>query len=415
QPTMEEMLREMVQATRALQEANRAQWEAALVQQESNRLQERTNQILEAQQETNQILLNQTTQSQAEIQELRLKLSQMGKEDDSARPIRASLVLQKMTPEDDVEAYLLAFERCAEREGWRKEQRADIVAPFFMGDAQKAYFDLEPEAAADYFLLKAEILARVGVTPTVRAQRFHTWSYQAGKAPKPQMFDLIHLARWWLQPDINSPARIVELVVMDRYLRALPLEIQKWVGQGNPANAQELIALVERQVAAEELVKTTTTTTVTQRSPGHPLGLKAVSGCEGTAGHGWGRSSGSKDNVNVKRFGRLLRCHRAIQCPLNDEPTHCDLGEYTRYQSIKISGKEIDALIDSGSVVTLVSATLIKPSQLNHMQKRGITCVHGDINYYPTTLVKVEVQGNTYEVKVGIVPKLPHLDIIGRD
>nr|XP_006012602.1 PREDICTED: uncharacterized protein LOC102366250 [Latimeria chalumnae] len=178
-----------------------------------------------------------------------------------------------MTPEDDVEAYLLAFERYAEQENWPREQWAGIVAPFLMGESQKTYFDLEPEAAADYFLLKVEILARAGVTPTVRAQRFHTWAYQADKAPRSQMFDLIHLTQRWLQPDRNSPAKIAELVVMDCYLRALPLELRKWVGQGNPTDAQELIALVERQVAAEELVKTTTTTKI-QRTPGHPLGPK---------------------------------------------------------------------------------------------------------------------------------------------
>uniref|UniRef100_H3AB82 CCHC-type domain-containing protein n=1 Tax=Latimeria chalumnae TaxID=7897 RepID=H3AB82_LATCH len=300
----------------------------------------------------------------------------------------ASLVLQKMTPEDDVEAYLLAFERCVEQESWPREQWAGIVAPFLLGEAQRAYFDLEPEAAADYFLLKVEILARAGVTPMVWAQRFHTRAYQADKVPRSQMFDLIHLTRRWLQPDINSPARIVELVVMDRYL----------VGQGNPANAQELIALVERQVTAEELVKTTTTA-VTQQNPGPEEGPKL-----------W--------------FGKLLRCYRcnepghiAIQCPLNDEPMQCDLGDYTSYQRNVESThpflKHIDALIDSGSAMTLVSATLIKPSQLNHAQKRGIACVPGDISYYPTTLVKMEVQGNTNEVKVGVVPKLPYLAIIG--
>uniref|UniRef100_H3A625 CCHC-type domain-containing protein n=1 Tax=Latimeria chalumnae TaxID=7897 RepID=H3A625_LATCH len=314
---------------------------------------------------------------------------------------------------DDIKAYLLAFERCAKQEDWPREQWAGIVAPFLMGDAQKAYFDLEPEAAADYSTLKAEILARAGVTPTVWAQRFHMWSYQEGKAPRSQMFDLIHLARRWLQPKSSSAARIMELVIMDRYLCALPLEVQKWAGQRDPSNAQELIALVERQILAEELVKTTTSTA--QRSPGHPpspkQGLKAR-----TVGHELGgKQKGSKNTVNEKGVGKMICCYRcnepghiAIQCPMNEEPMQCDLGELIINQS------DVFGLTDSGSAVTLISTSLIKPSLVNQAQKRSITCVHRDVNYYPTSMVKFKTQGGNL-LEVGVISKLPHATIIGQD
>uniref|UniRef100_A0A8C5WKP4 SCAN box domain-containing protein n=1 Tax=Leptobrachium leishanense TaxID=445787 RepID=A0A8C5WKP4_9ANUR len=123
---------------------------------------------------------------------------------------------------NDVESYLLAFERTATREAWPPEQWAGIIAPFLLGEAQKAYFDLEEEAAADYPQLKAEIMARMGVTTTVRAQRFYKWRFNERQAPRSQMIDLIHLARKWLRPESQSPAQMVESLVLDRYLRELP-------------------------------------------------------------------------------------------------------------------------------------------------------------------------------------------------
>ena len=110
---MEEVIKALAQATvtqqQALAEANRRHEEAMAQQQENTRL--LVTQFT-AQQESSQA---QVAALQEAVQELVQGREQAVVAASNPVSVRASHFLQKLTPSDDVEAFLTTFERIAER------------------------------------------------------------------------------------------------------------------------------------------------------------------------------------------------------------------------------------------------------------------------------------------------------------
>jgi len=131
----------------------------------------------------------------------------------------------KQTAEDDVEAFLHAFETTATREQWPESQWADLIAPFLTGIAQTTYQNLTVNQVVPFDQLKEEILRRYGHTLITRAQRFHDWALTL-ISPRAQMYSLTRIANTWLlsEPHNLSP---IDRIIMDKFLRTLPFEAKK--------------------------------------------------------------------------------------------------------------------------------------------------------------------------------------------
>ena len=160
-------------------------------------------------------LIRSQTELQNAVREVIRRLDRNGEV-----PRTPSAVLSKQTPEDDVEAFLELFERTATREQWPAADWGGILAPYLIGEAQRACRDLPARDARDYNQLKAAILSTIGYSLPARAQRFHAWSYQATNPPRAQIAELSRLTQNWLATGEETPW--IERIIIDRCIRSLP-------------------------------------------------------------------------------------------------------------------------------------------------------------------------------------------------
>ncbi|XP_063080013.1 uncharacterized protein LOC134469917 [Engraulis encrasicolus] len=348
---------------------------------------------------------------------------------------------------DDVEAYLYAFEATATREGWPKAQWVGLLAPFLTGEALNSVRDLPPDKITDYDALKLEIFSRHGLTKFGMAQRFHGWTFQVDQAPRAQMHELSRIARKWLEPEKNTAAAVVETIVVDHFLRALPYEAKRFISQQALTTAAVTIEAVEKYQATTEMLratkrdprtttpqptvgvrpKTTKGTSPSAAAPSYaPLGARRQSGLVRMS-----RDSETRECYRCGEIGHMsCQCQKILDEPMPtagsssspstqlfaslvgvadgppDRPPTCP---------VTVNCHDVEALLDSGSRVTLVHKDLVDPSCLSTDKVLPISCVHGDTKDYPTTELKVTTTRGIIHTRAGVVESLPVPVLIGRD
>lgn len=82
---------------------------------------------------------------------------------------------------------------------------------------------------------------------------------------------------------------------------------------------------------------------------------------------------------------------------------------------VVLNGQKVRALVDTGSMQSLVRSDLVPVDLWSHTSIAQICCVHGEERQYPTAGVQVNVRGQAYILEVGVVDGLPYPMILGRD
>ncbi|XP_037356173.1 LOW QUALITY PROTEIN: zinc finger protein 496 [Talpa occidentalis] len=86
-----------------------------------------------------------------------------------------------------------------------------------------------------------------GELPSPESSRrlFRRFRYQEAAGPREALHRLWALCRGWLRPERHTKEQILELLVLERFLGALPHEVQGWVRAQEPESGDQAVAAVE--------------------------------------------------------------------------------------------------------------------------------------------------------------------------
>ncbi|XP_031668019.1 uncharacterized protein LOC116359314 [Oncorhynchus kisutch] len=334
---------------------------------------------------------------------------------------------------EDIENYLLRFERMAKTWQWPEVEWACRLVPLLTGKALEAYTAMDEGLANVYKGLKEALLVKFDISPETYRQRFRAASTPSGESPTETYHRLKGLYRRWVRPGEKTQDEIGEVIILEQLLQVLPHDIRTWVREHEPKDG-----LMAAKLALQYL-------NARKGGPPQPAApaprslrdTRDIRNARDGGGNSGGYVSGRevRDHA-VRSDGRGLTCfycrqqgHKASMCPLRKSKLsgYCYVpregdgvqNRQTREGSclvpVKVNGKSLTAMIDTGSSLSLIRKGNVPVNDIDYGHQTLIQCVHGDQSQQPTAELTVEIQGQKYLLKVGVMEKLPFEMILGRD
>ena len=336
---------------------------------------------------------------------------------------------------DDIEQYLTTFERLATAYQWPETDWAVRIIPYLTGKARAAYVAMAFEDSCNYKSVKEAILTEYEINEDVYRQRFRDPDFQPGETPREFYNRLKDLYQKWMQPEKKTKEQVGEVLILEQFYRSLSPELRVWVKERNPASGREAAEFVENFLSARRGPKTFRFDPFSKASASR--GKSVGSGMGGGPVQAGGAIGQREEKANMSRVlpsVKGLVCffcgqegHKKPDCPAQKAKSayvctvprpgweKVRLDGKQQITEVKVNGVPALALLDTGSVQTLVNPSILK----GHCQFVGpgldISCVHGDHRTYPTAIVYVEVGDQTYLLTVGVVENLAHQVILGQD
>ena len=168
---------------------------------------------------------------------------------------RPMLKLTRLGEGDDIEAFLVTFERTMKAYEIDTARWSFMLAPQLTGRAQQAYAAVAADSARVYDNLKATILRRYNINADTYRQRFRAAKLKAGKTPRELAIRLRDLADRWTKASMDA-TDILDISVKEQLINTMTEDVRLWVQKHKPETSEE--AAEDFIQAGQPLTQTTT-------------------------------------------------------------------------------------------------------------------------------------------------------------
>ena len=420
---LEKMMAQLLEDRRRREEeitSERERWEAEIAAERERREEDR-------QQREREVKL-QMDAMQAHMERL-MKVVEDSKTTPAAKSVGelSGAKLVPLSEKDDIEAYLVTFERIMEAHKVEKGRWAHYWAPQLTGRAQLAFAALPTTESGKYESIKAAILQQYDINEEAYRRRFRTAVRAAGETNREYAVKLMDLQKKWLK-EYTTVEGILEAVGLEQFLNSLPMEKRVWVHERKPKTC----------VAAGELLDQYEQ--VRRQDPGVELQQKSAGAF--SSGKGSSAEEESSSGTAERRMQQLRRsAGKGVRCfgcgqlghvrkdcldkrpaekvmfSVDTKQPSCeeDKDLKVKRQGFVEGQKVQDILLDTGCTRTLVHADLVPSQKVLEGDVVTIKCAHGDTRTYPTAIVGIQVDGLEIEVEAAISEKLPVAVLLGKD
>ncbi|KAG1956974.1 gag-pol fusion protein [Pimephales promelas] len=304
------------------------------------------------------------------------------------------------------------------------------------GKARSAYVHMDIVESLDYQKVKTAILSKYDINSESYRLQFRSSEVGKDENPKELYVRLKELYHKWVQPQNRTKDQIGEVIVLEQFLRMLAPDLQIWIKERDPKTASEAAALADVFLSARQknqvwtynqwrgFKEPKTQATMSQ------VGTKITSEGKSVGDRGGPINQSPSQKFNSRKGVVCHQCgqegHIKPRCPNNPSANTylCCVprpvlteqrGVPLHYEAVVLNGQEVWALVDTGSMQSLVRTDLVSENLRNSVLKVPIRCIHGDEKRYSTADVHVEVQGQVYLLNVGLVDDLPYSMLLGQD
>lgn len=344
--------------------------------------------------------------------------------------------MQPYNEGEDIEHYLITFERIAHACRWPQVEWALHLAPLLTGKARSAYIAMDSNDTMDYAKIKDAVLQKFEISAETYRVRFRSSVPEEGETPRELQVRLKDLYGRWMAPNAKTMEQIGDTIIMEQFLKVLNPELCTWIKERNPKTSKEAAELAEAFLAAR---RPSHEFLPAKPRPPSSAGMH-VSGNDFRARNTRQHFVPSNSAKPEPRNRALLACytcgqtgHFKAECPRVPvsknfmcfapqlSVSELDRGEVSEGQGdeltmgVLVGDRPCVALLDSGSNRTLVRQDSLPREAIFCGGTVDVYCIHGDMVEYPIAEVDIQVEGQNYLLSVGVFPHLPYQVVLGSD